>query len=50
MARVRTRRAASVDTAAVRHKQAERKKAPYKVILEEVTQKKKLRTYVSYRS
>ena len=47
MARVRRQRTASISSAAVRHKQDSRKKAPYRVILEEVTQKKKLQTYVS---
>ncbi|KAL9129092.1 MAG: hypothetical protein Q9217_002364 [Psora testacea] len=48
MARVRKERAANVGSAAARHKQETRKKAPYRVVLEEVTQKKKLRTYLSF--
>lgn len=48
MTRVRRERSASVRSAAARHKTAD-KKPSYKVIVEEITQKKKpLKTHVCY--
>ena len=50
MARVRSERAASVTSGIARHKQAERKKASYKVVYEEISRKKKLQTFVRWRA
>ncbi|KAG8528093.1 uncharacterized protein KY384_007009 [Bacidia gigantensis] len=48
MAPVHRKRAASVASGTSRHEQAGRRSAPYKVIFEEITQKKKLLTYLTH--